>query len=152
MPTKEFPIRIQFNPSEKQSCVFSNSNLFCQKSFFAWNHKLLQILVDTEKTRETNINVWYFTDTLLQAVRGILNSLTYTTQFYDSFNKKNRETFLCLCSIACKKEEKDWTLIMFSFKDKNLLNLSLILTLQFFEGQSRQEAGTTLNTESRTKR
>ena len=47
---------------EKQSCIFLSSNLFCQESFFTWNYKFLQILIHTEKTRETIINIWYFTD------------------------------------------------------------------------------------------
>ena len=62
VPTKKFPIRIQFVPLDKQSCVFSSSNLFCQKSFFTWNYKFLKILIHTEKTRETIIHLWYFID------------------------------------------------------------------------------------------
>ena len=46
-------------PWGKQSCAFSSSSLFFQKSFFE-NYKLLQILVRTEKIREAIINVWYF--------------------------------------------------------------------------------------------
>ena len=58
-PTKEFQVRIQLILIDKPSCAFSSSSLFCQKSFFAWNYKFLQILMNTEKTRETAINVWY---------------------------------------------------------------------------------------------
>ena len=60
--TKEFPIRIQFFPLDKPSSEFSSSNLICQKSCFAWNFKFLQILMHTEESRETIINVWYFID------------------------------------------------------------------------------------------
>ena len=62
VPTKEFPIRIQFVSLDKQSCECSSSNLFCQKSFFAWNYKFLKILIHTKKTRETMINVSFFID------------------------------------------------------------------------------------------
>ena len=61
-PTKEFQVRIQLIPIDKPSCAFSSSNLYCQKSFFAWNYNFLQILINTEKTRETAINVWYLID------------------------------------------------------------------------------------------
>ena len=62
VPTKDFTKRTQFVSLDKKGCVFSSSNLFCLKSFFAWNCKLLQILIHTEKTRETIINAWYFID------------------------------------------------------------------------------------------
>ena len=54
-------------------------NLLGQKSFFAQNYKFLQILIHTVKTRQPIINAWYFMDDLLQAARGILNSLNYAT-------------------------------------------------------------------------
>ena len=56
VPTKEFPIRIQFVPLNKQSCAFSSSNLLCQKSFFAWNYKFLQVLIHNEKTRMNDVS------------------------------------------------------------------------------------------------
>ena len=62
VPTKDFTIRTQFVSLDKKGCVFSSSSLFSLKSFFAWNCKLLQILIQTEKTRETIINAWYFID------------------------------------------------------------------------------------------
>ena len=46
---------------------------------------------------------------LSQITRGILNSADCTAHFYDKFNSvfnKKRENFLCLCSIALKKEEQ----------------------------------------------
>ena len=44
---------------------------------------------------------------LFQATRGALNSVIFTAHFSGCFssvfNEKNRETFLYVCSIACKK-------------------------------------------------
>ena len=62
VPTKKFSIRMQFVSLGKISYTFWSSNLFCQKSFFARIYKFLQILIHTDKTRETIINVWYLTD------------------------------------------------------------------------------------------
>ena len=78
----------------------------------------------------------------LQTARGISNSAICTVYFSDNFNSvfnlKSRETFLCLCSIACKKRRTDWILRILFLNSKNPSYLSLILTLQFFDGQSRQ--------------
>ena len=128
VPTKEFSIRIQLVPFDKQSCAFSSSNLFSEKPFFTWNFKFLQILI-------------------LQTGRSILNTVICTAYFSDNFDsvfsKKNRETFLCLCGVVCKKKRRrrrrtDWILRILSLNNKNSLYLSLILTLQFFEGLSCQ--------------
>ena len=131
VPTKEYPIRLKLFPMDEQSCTFSSSNLFCQKSFFAWNYYFLQILIHIEKTKETI--VWYFIDIqyLLQTTSGILNSLICTAQ-------KKWGNFFCFCSIACKKSRTDWIIKIFSFNNKDPLYSSLILTLQLFEGQNRQ--------------
>ena len=78
----------------------------------------------------------------LLTARGILNSVICTAYFSDTFNSvfnlKNKETFLCLCSIACKKRRIDWILRILSLNSKSSSYLSLILTLQFYEGQSCQ--------------
>ena len=91
VPTNEFLIRIQLVPLDKQSCAFSSSNLFCEKSFLTLNFKFLQILI-------------------LQTARSILNTVVCTAYFSDNFNrvfsKRNKETFLCLCSVVCKKREQ----------------------------------------------
>ena len=95
VPTEEFSIRIQSIPLDKQSCAFSSSNLYFQKSFFTWNYKFWQILIHTEKTRETIINLWYFIDVQFYfTARGILNTVICTAYFL---------TRLIVCSI--KKEK-----------------------------------------------
>ena len=110
VPTEEFSIRIQSIPLDKQSCAFSSSNLYFQKSFFTWNYKFWQILIHTEKTRETIINLWYFIDVQFYfTARGILNTVICTAYFSDTFDSvfnKKRETFLCFCSIVCQKKEQ----------------------------------------------
>ena len=129
VPTKELSIRIQLVPLDKQSCASSSSNLFYEKPFFTWNFKFLQILI-------------------LQTTRSILNTVICTVYFSDNFDsvfsKKNRETFLCLYSVVCKKKRRrrtDWILRILPLNNKYSLYLSLILTLQFFEGLNCQ-AGT----------
>ena len=62
VPTREFTMRIQLILSDERGCVFSSSNLFYQNKFFTWNYKFLQMLIYTDKTRATIINVWYFID------------------------------------------------------------------------------------------
>ena len=42
---------------DRESCAFSNSNLFGQKSVFTLSCKFLQTLIHTEKTRKPIINV-----------------------------------------------------------------------------------------------
>ena len=63
--TKGFPIRIQLVPLDKQSCTFSSSNLFREKSFFTWSFNFLQILI-------------------LQTARSILNTVICTTYISDN--------------------------------------------------------------------
>ena len=80
---KEFPIRIQLVPLDEQSCAFSSSNLFCQKSFFTWNFKFLQILI-------------------LQTARSILNTVICTAYFSGNFNSvfsKKIEKIFCVCAV-----------------------------------------------------
>lgn len=81
---KNFPKGIQFFPLDKKSCKLSSSKLFCQKSLFAWNYNFLQILIDTEKIRETLIRGWYFIESqncFLQAVTGNVNTVICTANF-----------------------------------------------------------------------
>ena len=81
--TKKLPIRIQLVPLDKLSCAFSSSNSFCQKSFFTWNFKFLQVLI-------------------LQSARSILNTVISTAYFSDNFNSvfsKSIEKVLCVCPV-----------------------------------------------------
>ena len=95
----EFSIRIQLFLLDRESCAFSSSNLFCQKSVFTLNCKFLQALIHTEKTREPIINVYmvfhYITlyymvfqmfSILLHAAKGILNRLISVVHFSSNSN------------------------------------------------------------------
>ena len=48
--------------------------------------------------------------------------------------KKVQETYWCSSRIACQEKRRDWILRIFTFNDKNPLNLCIISTLQFFWG------------------
>ena len=79
---------------------------------------------------------------LLQTAGGILNSLICVVHFSNNFNsvfqEKVHENYWCCSSIACQEKGTDSTLRIFIFNDKNQLHLPIILTLNFFEGQSDQ--------------
>ena len=55
---------------------------------------------------------------LLLAARDILNNVVYTANFLTTITvqsiRRNREPYLCLCSIACKKRKTDWMLNLIS--------------------------------------
>ena len=72
-----------------------------------------------------------------QAVYEIVRSalLTFLTTLI-VYSLKNREKYLCLFCISYKKRKIGLILKIFWFNDKNSLNLSLLFTLQFFEGTS----------------
>ena len=82
---------------------------------------------------------------LFYTTSGILNSTICAALFSNSlnsvFNKGNKETFLCLSSITCKKRKAERIPKKFSFNNKRSLYLSLILALHFCEEQTCQ-AGT----------
>ena len=127
VPTKKFSIRIQFVPFDKQSCAFSSSNLLYQKLFFTWSYKFFQILIHTQKTRETIINIWYFIDVQFYFTdnKGYIKyyhlySLLFR-QLQQCIQCKKREKFLCLCSVVYKKN--DWILRKFSLINKKSLYL-----------------------------
>ena len=48
--------------------------------------------------------------------------------------KKVWETYWCSSRIAFQEKRRDWILRIFTFSDKNPLNLCIISTLQFFWG------------------
>ena len=79
---------------------------------------------------------------LLQTARGILNSVICVVYFSDNlnsvFHEKVPENYWSCSSIACQEKGTDWILRIFTFNNKNRLNLPIILKLQFFEGQSDQ--------------
>ena len=79
---------------------------------------------------------------LLQTARRILNSsvlLTFLTTLIVYSIKKVHERYWCCSSTACQGKRADWILLMillmigyfFTFNDKDLLYLSIILKLQF---------------------
>ena len=80
---------------------------------------------------------------LLQAARGILNSLIYVVHFSSNFkrvfHKKVHENYWCCSSITCLEKGTDRILRIFTFNDKNRLYLPIFLRLHFFEGQGDQE-------------
>ena len=79
---------------------------------------------------------------ILETSRGILNSLICVVDFSNNFNsvfhKKGSKNYWCSSNIAYQEERTYWILKTFTFNEKNPLYLPIILTLQFFEGESDQ--------------
>ena len=63
---------------------------------------------------------------------------TFATTLIVHSMKKFHENYWCSSSIACQEKRTDCVLRIFFFNYKNPSYLPIILTLQFFEGQSEQ--------------
>ena len=103
--------------------------------------KFLKILIYTEGTRDRKCMVFHRCSVFFyrqQGVYKIVSSVLFTflaTLVAYAINK-DHETCWYSHSIACKQKRTDWILRILTFNEKNPLYHPLILTLQFFEGQS----------------
>ena len=133
----DFPIRVQFLLLDKESCAFSGRNLFGQNFYkFFYSQKTKESIITVYMAFHRCSVFFYRHQGVYQIVWSVLFTSLTTLIVYSE--KRVQETYWCSIRIPCQEKIRDWILTIFTFNDKDPLNLCVILTLQFFEGQSEQ--------------